>query len=357
MNEIDDRLRALRRELHELSWRRRRRVLDEARDHLLCAVDDGLTPAEAVAQLGDPAEAFRGFPKARRTHRAVTLAVPAMLLALAPSIGGPLARIGATVTPSRAASPTPGQVIARQNRAIRACATAWNAAPAADLRRAAVAADVRRAKVSIVYITKLGQPPTSGQMLCGVNLQPPPVASPYQPYLRVAGTPSGTTFTFGRLIHSRTRSEAPGANARVGASGRITLSGRPLQRDCPVGPIGTAVAAVDAGPHTPLRSTGSTRVSAAESRSFTVTIANAGRVAIHGAIISLAFTRPSHPDRLTWRSSPRTLAGLAAGSSTTVRFATPSSTPGAYLIRATTAGVACESRFADNSRVFQVTIR
>jgi hypothetical protein len=52
VSEIERCLRELRRELRGESWRRRRRVLAEARDHLRCAVDDGLSEAEAVARLG-----------------------------------------------------------------------------------------------------------------------------------------------------------------------------------------------------------------------------------------------------------------------------------------------------------------
>jgi hypothetical protein len=231
MNEIDERLRALRRELHELSWRRRRRVLAEARDHLLCAVDDGLTPAEAVAQLGDPGEAFGGFPRARRVHRAVTLAVPAALLALAPSVGGPLARIGATVSQSRAASPTPQQVIARQKHAILTCAAAWNAEPGARLRRAAIAADIRDAHVSIVYIARTGEPLTSGRMQCVVNLVARHVASPFQPILTVGARPAGSSFVFGTLRRRRVRTTAPGVNAHIASTGQITLEARAMLAD------------------------------------------------------------------------------------------------------------------------------
>jgi hypothetical protein len=355
MNEIDDRLRELRRELRDLSWRRRTRVLEEARDHLLCAVDAGRTPAEAVAQLGDPGEAFHGFPRARRTHRAVTLAVPAALLALAPSVGG-LERIGAAVSQSHAATPTPAQLLAQQRAATRQCAAAWNHAPR-RFRGPVAAAGAERAHVSITYITKLGAPPSSGTMACSISFQPAPVATPAQPVLRAFARRHGSSFTFDAFTRGHLRSAAPAANARVGSDGRIALSATPVPRICPAGPIGSAVSRVIAGSRDTLKRSGATDLSAARTRTFAVRVTNDGHVSIRGAIVNLSFAEPAAPGRMTWRSLPITIAKLSPGGTVTVRFTAPQSSPGALLVRATTAAVACESRVADNSRVYRVHVR
>src|SRR4051794_19456786 len=97
MREIDGRLREVRAELHGLSRRERRRVLAEARDHLLSSLEDGCDERQAVERLGTE-RAFRGFPPR-----------------FDPALPAP--------TPAQAAPPA----FPPQGAGDQRCAAAWNA--------------------------------------------------------------------------------------------------------------------------------------------------------------------------------------------------------------------------------------
>ena len=360
MSEIERCLRELRRELRGVSWRRRRRVLAEAHDHLRCAVDDGLSGAEAVARLGLAGVAFAGFPKRRRPRPLVVLVGPMALLALAPSLDGTLLRLGAGTTPSEASPPavvTPRQAAA----ALRQCVSVWNSAASARWRSVAVRAGIERAHVSIIEMGTM--PPLSQKSTvriagCTVNLQRALVASPYQRWIDVYAKRVGHTFRFDRVLRGHARTAVPATNARVDSSGHIALSGRLIPATCPAGPIGSRIVSVRALPSQRwLRFGATTQLTAYPRALFVVSIRNAGRVAIQGAIASLEIGGQAHYGNAWWRSGPHVIAHLDPGASVSLRFAPPPLGHGVRLIRATTAAIACETQVADNSPVFRVHLK
>jgi hypothetical protein len=359
MSEIEQHLRALRRELRGVSWRRRGRVLAEARDHLRCAVDDGLSEAEAVACLGRPGVAFAGFPGRRRPQRLAVVIGPVALLALAPSLDGTFLRLGAGTTPSEAAPPA---VITQTQAAAarRQCVAAWNAETSGRWRSAAIQAGIHRAHVNIFETATLrpGSRKLTNRIAgCLVSLQPALVASPYQPWINVYARPSGATFRFNRLLRGHARTAAPASNARVDSSGRLALSQHQLPAVCPGGPVGSQVVSVEALPsRRALRLGATTQLAAGPRSTFVITVRNAGRVTIHGAIASLEIAGPAHHGNAWWRSGPRVVKRLDPGVSIALRFSAPAFGHGVRLIRATTAAIACETRVADNSPVFRVDL-
>jgi hypothetical protein len=357
VSEIEQRLRELQCELRDLSWRRRRRVLAEARDHLGCALDDGLSEADAVASLGAPGAAFEGFPGPRRPRRLVAVAAPMVLLALAPSLDGTLQRLGAGTAQSHAATP-PTFTRSQADAIVRRCAAAWNGKTTGRWREAAVRAGIQRAYVSISLATTLaasGRKETTRLAGCTVILQTAFTASPFQTRILVYGKPAGRTFHFDRLLRGHSRTSVPATNARVDSAGRLTLTGHLLAAVCPRAPIGSGVVAVRALPEgLALPLNGTTRLRGTGSSTFVVEIRNAGRVAIQGAIASLEISGPARPGRTWWRSGPRIVPRLEPGASVSVRFTPPPLGHGVRLLRATTAAIVCESRTADNSPVFRV---
>ncbi len=357
MSEIERRLRELRRELRGVSWRRRRRVLAEVEDHLRCAVDDGLSEAEAVADLGAPGIAFAGLPERRRSQRLSLVAGPLVLLALAPSLDGTLRQLGAGTTPSQAASP-PTMTKAQQTLALRRCVASWNAEATGRWRAAAVGAGIRRADVGIIVATAFsaaGRPTTTRIRGCTVSLQPALSASPYQSRIDVYGTPAGRSFRFERLVRGRIRTAAPATNARVDSAGRLALAGHLVPAACPAAPIGSRVVSVQALPERrALLSGATTHLPAARSAAFVVAIRNVGHIAIHGAIASIDVSGPARPGRPWWRSGPRIVNRLDPGETVLIRFAPPALGHGVRLLRVTTAAIACETRVTDNSPVFRV---
>jgi hypothetical protein len=359
VSEIEQRLRELRRELRGLSWRRRKRVLAEARDHLRCAVDDGLSEAEAVACLGQPGVAFAGFPARRRPQRLAVVIGPVALLALAPSLDGTLLRLGAGTAPSQAAPPavvSQSQVAA----ARRECVAAWNSEVSGRWRSAAVQARIRRAHVSIFEMGTML--PGSRKLTnriggCLVSLQPALVAAPYQRWINVYAKPTAGTYRFNGLLRGHVRTAAPATNARVDASGHLTLSDHLLPATCPRAPIGSRVVSVEALPgRRVLRPEATTQLAAGARSVFVVSIRNVGRVTIHGAIASLEIGGEAHHGNAWWRSGPRVVKRLDPGVGIVLRFAAPGLGHGVRLIRATTAAIACETRVADNSPVFRVNL-
>ncbi len=127
MNEIDRRLRELRSELDGLSWRERRRVLAEARDHLLSSLEDGCDERQAVGRLG-PGAAFAGFPARRRRPWPAAWQSPCRSCWRGwrwrrRSTSG-CARRGST--PAQA-KPKPTLTAASHRANIRRCVAAWNA--------------------------------------------------------------------------------------------------------------------------------------------------------------------------------------------------------------------------------------
>jgi hypothetical protein len=354
---IEQRLRELRRELRGLSWRRRRRVLAEVEDHLRCAVDDGLSEAEAVADLGAPGVAFAGLPERRRPQRLSLIAGPLVLLALAPSLDGTLRQLGAGTTPSQAASP-PTMTQAQQTLAQRRCVASWNAEATGRWRAAAVGARIQRADVAIIVATTFsaaGRATATRIRGCTVILQRALTASPYQSRIYVYGTPSGRSFRFVRELRGRIRSAAPATNARVDSAGRLALASHLVPAACPAAPIGSRVVSVQALPERrALLSRATTHLQAARPEAFVVAIRNVGHVAIHGAIASIDVSGPARPGRPWWRSGPRTVNRLDPGETVSLRFAPPALGHGVRLLRATSAAIACETRVADNSPVFRV---
>jgi hypothetical protein len=357
VSEIERCLRELRRELRGVSWRRRRRVLAEAQDHLCCAVDDGLSEAEAVARLGPAGLAFVGFPKRRRPRRLAVVVGPVALLVLAPSLDGTLLRLGAGTTPSEASPPA--VVTQRQAAAaLRQCVSVWNSEASARWRSVAARASIERAHVSIIAMSTM--PPLSRKsnvriVGCTVNLQRALVASPYQRWIDVYAKRFGRTFRFNRLLRGHARTSVPATNARVDPSGHLALSSHLLPATCAAGPIGTRVVSVRALPsQRSLRFGATTQLAADPLARFIVVIRNAGRVPIQGAIASLEIGGQAHYGNAWWRSGPKVVARLDPGASVSLRFAPPALGHGVRLIRATTAAIACESQVADNSPVFRV---
>ncbi|MEO9174449.1 MAG: hypothetical protein ABI317_02965, partial [Gaiellales bacterium] len=310
MATIDARIRELRRELRGLSRRRRRRVLDEARDHLLSALEDGCSADEAAARLGEPRVAFAGFPRRRRTHRAALVAAPLAFLALATPVSGTLEQLGAGATPSQAAV---NPIVHEQLQRSR-CVAAWNAAASDHWRRLARSSGAQIAEIGVIYVVK-----TNGALIsdrvphlygCTVGLKLARKLSPYQPYLDVYAHYVNGAFRFDRTLRGHTRTAAPAANARVDASGRLTLSDERLQQACPAGPVGTAVQSVVAlSPRRRLTLGGTTRLSA-HRQSFAVAVRNAGRFVIHGVIANLEVYRSTNPGAAVWRSKPVTVRTL-----------------------------------------------
>lgn len=354
----------LRRELRPLGWRRRRRVLAELRDHVLSAVEDGQDEADAVRRLGNGRDALAGFPVRRRTHRATLVAVPVAFLALAAPVSGPLVQnLGAGATPSQAATISP----ARQQRlAEEECARAWNSAGNERWHAVAQRSHATQAYVGVGYqsrrvpVTGMGTPlvPGAGSPLvvttCAVRFMLARVASPYQRGISTFARKVGGTFRFYRTLRVRTRSAAPGENATVDATGRLTLGATALAPICPPQQLGSRVLSVVAGTRKTVLTPHTTTDLARSTRSFVVAIRNTGTVTIEGAIANLELYGSGGPHRPTWRSKPVTIARLAAGALVEVPFTTPMLGTGTRLVRATTAGIACETRLGDNSPVYRV---
>jgi hypothetical protein len=360
MSEIDQRVRELRRELRGLSWRRRRRVLAEARDHLACALEDGLSEPEAVESLGRPDVAFAGLPQRRRPQRLAVVIGPVLLLALAPSLSGTFPRLGSGTTTSEAASP---QIVMQRQvaAALRKCVATWNAEPTGQWRAAATQAGIRRARVNIIAIIKLS--PTTkkaGRSMitgCNVSLQRALVPSPDQPWINVYAARTGGAFHFDRLLHGHTRTAVPAANALVDSAGRLSLTDRLVYASCPRGPIGSAVTSVQALPSLEALTPGTTtHLPAGSLVTYVVTIRNTGRVTIQDAIASVEIGGKARPGHAWWRSGPRVVQRLAPGAAVSVRFTPPDLGHGTRLVRAASTAIACETRSSDNAPVFQVEL-
>src|SRR3954469_188135 len=193
--EIDRRLRELRSELRGLSWRERRRVLAEARDHLLSSLEHGCDERQAIELLG-PGTAFRGFPPRRHGARRVAIGAPLLLagLALAPSLDRAVWRSAPSPRPpTPAQAPTP-PAFPPKGASTRRCVAACNAPANARFRALAVRDRVSRANVYPAFTGKvtrdkkghlhLGPVHFSG---CGVNLWLAPAASLYQRFVQVQG--------------------------------------------------------------------------------------------------------------------------------------------------------------------------
>jgi hypothetical protein len=354
---VEQLLAELRRELRPLGWRRRRRVLAEVRDHLLSAFEDGRAESDAVRRLGDAHVALAGFPARRRTHRAALVAVPVAFLALATPVSGPLVQnLGAGATPSQAATISP----ARQQRlAQAACVRAWNSPANARWHALARSTHAAQAYVGVGYQTRRGLPGSSpGTPLvvagCEVRFMHARVASPYQRGISTFARRVGGTFRFYRSRRVHTRAAAPAENATVDTAGRLTLGAAALAPVCPPEQLGSRVLSVVAGPRKTVLAPAATTNLTRETHSFVVAIRNTGAVMIEGAIANLELYAAAAPDRPTWRSKPVTIPRLRAGALVEVPFTTPALGTSTRLVRATTAGIACETRLGDNSPVFRV---
>src|SRR5262249_8450414 len=139
----------LRRELRGIPWRQRRRVLVEARDHLLSSMEDGCGEPEAVARFGAPGGALARVPSHPPPPRPLVVRRPPALAApaLAPALAGSLPRLGSGRTPSRAA----GSPISRFHAATARCVRAWNAPASVRWRALARSLHVRRAHIGAWY--------------------------------------------------------------------------------------------------------------------------------------------------------------------------------------------------------------
>jgi hypothetical protein len=339
-------------------------VLAEVRDHLLSAVEDGQPESDAVRRLGDAHVALAGFPARRRTHRAALVAVPVAFLALAAPVSGPLVEnLGAGATPSQAATISP----ARQQRlAQEECVRAWNSTANARWQALARSSHAAQAQVGIGYQTRRlpvpgkGTPlvPAPGSRLvvagCGVRFMLARVASPYQRGISIFAHKIGGTFRFYRSLRVRTRSAEPGENATVDSAGRLTLGAGALAPVCPKEQLGSRVLSVVAGPRKTVLAPDATTNLAPGTHSFVVAIRNTGTVTIEGAIANLELYGAAAPDRPTWRSKPVTIPRLRAGGLVEVPFTTPALGTATRLVRATTAGIVCETRLGDNSPVFRI---
>lgn len=362
MTTTDQRLRELRRELRSLSWRRRRRVLEEARDHLLSALEDGVGDSEAAVRLGEPHLAFAGFPARRRTHRAALVAVPVAFLALASPVSGTLEQIGAGPAPSLAA--TPG-IIQRQALEQARCVAAWNVPANASWRELALGMKTSRAYVMVGWRSQrppVGEPGphTLGVPTCGVKLLLAPAATPYQRSVNILARSHGTSFVFYRALRTRTRtrSASPTQNAYLDAQGRLTPSvQRQVAPTCPRTPMGTRILSVVTIPSRTSLVRGATTPIGGGQTAFAVQVRNEGAVTVRAAIVNLELYGPARPHDPVWRSKPVTVQRLVPGSTVGIRFTPPAIGHGVRLVRATTAAVACEVKLADNSPVFRVRAR
>jgi hypothetical protein len=366
--EIERRLRDLRTELRGLSRRERRRVLAEARDHLLSSLEDGCDEHQAVDQLG-AAEAFAGFPQRRRHGvRGVAVGVPLLLsgLALAPSLDKAVWRFDpALPLPTQAQAANPGYP--PKDASIRRCVAAWNAPANARFQALAERDRVRRANVFPLYAGKVTRTRNGHLHLgpvhfaaCGVNLWLAPTASPYQRYVQIQAKVDARGIAYSHVYHGRARTAARTANSRVLAGGRLAYAGHQLGREaaCGRGPVGTAVVGVEALPAgVRLSPGGVTAIPATPRPRFAVTVRNVGRVAIHGAVLSLEAGGPARPRRPWFRTKPAVLPLLPGGRTVRLVFATRPLGHGPRFVRANTAAVGCETRVTDNTHVFQVTLR
>jgi hypothetical protein len=345
----------LRRELRPLGRRQRRRVLAEVRDHPLSAVEDGQDESDAVRRLGDANVVLAGFPARRRTHRAALAAVPVAFLALAASVSGTLVQhLGAGATPSQAATISP----ARQQRlAQEGCVKAWNSAGNARWHALARSSHAVQAYVGVGYQSRRGLPAPGTRLVvasCGVRFMLARVASPYQRGISTFAHKVGGTFDFYRSLRVRARAAAPGENATVDSAGRLTLGARALAPICPPTQLGSRVVSVVAGTQKTVLSPDATTSLGRGTRSFVVAIRNTGTVTIEGAIANLELYGAAGPGRPTWRSKPVAISRLDAGGLVEVPFTTPALGTSTRLVRATTAGIACETRLGDNSPVFRI---
>jgi hypothetical protein len=345
-NEIDAHLRGLRRELRGLSWHRRRRVLEETRDHLRCALEDGATPGEAIGRLGRPVDIARGYPGRRRTHRAATVVVPIALLAFTPSVQGPLGRITRAVAPSSAATPpTVPQLVG-------GCAALWDGPAGAAYRREAARLDATRARVSVAYAIRFTRPAVR-RTVCTIRLEQDPLYAPDQPLLVATAHAVGARFVFDGLKTTHARAEALSTNARVGRTGRLTLAGIILPSNCPSGPVGTQIVSVRAGRSTTLTSSGPTHVSAVAARTLVVDVRNAGHVTVRGPIVTIAM---SGANSRWFRARPKVRRLLTPGAVDSFRFTLPDLGRGDRQVRAASTGVSCETRLSDNRATYRVVI-
>jgi hypothetical protein len=345
----------MRRELRPLGGRARRRVLEEVRDHVLSAVEAGLDEAEAVARVGQPRVVLAGLPARRRTHRAAVVAVPVAFLALAAPVSGPLVQnlgAGATVSQASTLGFAQQQLLARER-----CVQAWNAPASGRWRALARRSGAVRAYVGVGYVTGRGWPISKARLRvasCGVNLKLARVASPYQPSISVFARKARNSFGFYRTLRVHSRSASATENARVDASGRLTLSMHPLPPICPRERIGSGIQSVVAGPQRKVLARGSETSLGRRVHSFVVAIRNDGKVAIQGAIASLELYPSADAHRPSWRSKPVTISRLQPGELIAVPFATPALGNTTRLVRATTAAIACETRVGDNSRLYPI---
>jgi hypothetical protein len=88
-----------------------------------------------------------------------------------------------------------------------------------------------------------------------------------------------------------------------------------------------------------------------------MTVRNVGTVAVHGAILSLEVGAPSRPRNPWFRTRPHVVPLLQPGETATLAVAPPPLGHGPRYVRANSAAIGCETRVADNSRVFQLVLR
>jgi hypothetical protein len=232
---------ALERELRGHGRRHRRRIVEEARDHLLTAIEaeqaQGVSEAEAehraAERFGDPRAVAsqlgrRPISRAARVGRSL-IGATAALVALTIA-AGPLAD-GLQTPAAVAAMPVPVSV--------GRCAQAWDSAANARWRAYAARLRVGRAQVQSVGV---GPAPTNPAVLfqpsivgCAVKLWLPRERGPFQTAIRIAAPLRHGVITFGvrwnaqvdgmpRRVHERTAIQY--ANSRVTSDGTIEYAGK-----------------------------------------------------------------------------------------------------------------------------------
>jgi hypothetical protein len=225
-------LSALRRELRWVGWRTRRRAMHEARDHLLCAVEDelaqGASPAEAderaVERFGDPvvvaARLRRAAPKRSNRVLPVTVGV-AMMTGVLALPAGPVRE---NLTAPQAKAATPPRVSTER------CAKAWNAVENARWRAYAVRLATRRAYVG----GSVAMNPKDGVVvneMCVVKLWLDRQAGHWQNAVYVYGNWEGGTAQYGTSWkhkpapphRARLRTPVQWSNAQVLPDGALVL--------------------------------------------------------------------------------------------------------------------------------------
>jgi hypothetical protein len=234
-------LAALEHELRTHGRRHRRRIVDEARDHLLTSIEaeqaEGATEAEAehraAERFGDPRDVAsqvgrRPISRATRVGRSL-IGATAALVALTIA-AGPLAD-GLRTPAAVAAMPAPVSVVR--------CAQAWNSGANTRWRAYAARLGVGRAQVQSVGV---GPAPTNPAahfqpsiVGCAVTLWLPRERGPFQTAIRIAAPLRHGAITFGirwnaqvngmpRRVRGRTTIQW--ANSRVTSDGTIEYAGK-----------------------------------------------------------------------------------------------------------------------------------